>query len=287
MRKKITRLRGFFKYFGGKHRLAPKYPAPRHDLIIEPFAGSAAYATYHALTPGRRVILQDLDPHIDAVWRFLIASTPEDIRKLPCPERLDGISDIYDLVKPSTPPGAVDLIRYWFRTGSPTPRDTPSPWAKTPEYADRFWGEHVRSRIERQVPFIHHWQFACRSYEDSPDVEATWFIDPPYEKAGGAYVRDNNIDYDELGAWCRSRKGLVIVCEQEGAKWLPFQPLAEVRANVNVAVKEKGKGLGTRVSREVFCVLENGIDITSTFPRKSAWKAASPDGEVVEDEQGE
>jgi len=37
-------LRPFWRYYGGKWRAAPRYPAPRHDLIIEPFAGAAGYA---------------------------------------------------------------------------------------------------------------------------------------------------------------------------------------------------------------------------------------------------
>jgi hypothetical protein len=36
----------------------------------------------------------------------------------------------------------------------------------------------------------------------------------------------NRLNYSELAAWCRSRPGQVIVCEEEGADWLPFRPLA-------------------------------------------------------------
>jgi hypothetical protein len=32
-------LRPFWRYYGGKWRAAPRYPAPRYDTIIEPFAG--------------------------------------------------------------------------------------------------------------------------------------------------------------------------------------------------------------------------------------------------------
>jgi site-specific DNA-adenine methylase len=49
-------LRPFFTYTGGKYRLAPRYPEPRHNLIIEPFAGSAGYSLRH---PEREVLLID------------------------------------------------------------------------------------------------------------------------------------------------------------------------------------------------------------------------------------
>ena len=44
----------FFSYFGSKHSFATEYPAPVYDTVIEPFAGSAAYAHAHH---DRRVIL--------------------------------------------------------------------------------------------------------------------------------------------------------------------------------------------------------------------------------------
>lgn len=40
-------LHPFFPYYGSKWSLGPLYPAPRHDRIIEPFAGSACYSLHH------------------------------------------------------------------------------------------------------------------------------------------------------------------------------------------------------------------------------------------------
>jgi hypothetical protein len=51
-------IRPYFVYYGGKWRAAPRYPAPRHDVIVEPFAGSAGYALrYHE----RKIILVEKD----------------------------------------------------------------------------------------------------------------------------------------------------------------------------------------------------------------------------------
>ena len=69
------------------------------------------------------------------------------------------------------------------------------------------------------------------SYEDCPyDGPATWFIDPPYQQAGKHYhYGSDTIKYGDLASWCMAREGHVLVCENEGAEWLQFKPLAEVK----------------------------------------------------------
>jgi hypothetical protein len=59
---------------------------------------------------------------------------------------------------------------------------------------------------------------------------ATWFVDPPYARAGRHY-RFRVGDYQALADWCRTRHGQVIVCEQQGASWLPFRPFACLKSN--------------------------------------------------------
>ena len=46
------------------------------------------------------------------------------------------------------------------------------------------------------------------------------------------------IDYPSLGNWCMERKGQVIVCEQEGADWLPFEVLRETTNSQDKKYKE-------------------------------------------------
>ena len=65
------------------------------------------------------------------------------------------------------------------------------------------------------------------SYEDIQNQPATWFIDPPYQKMG-FYYKHKDIDYNHLSEWCLSRDGQIIVCENEGADWLPFEPLCNL-----------------------------------------------------------
>lgn len=229
-------LRPLFKYFGAKHRIAAKYPPPEHSIIVEPFAGSAAYATLHH---DRDVILVEKDPTIAGLWRYLIRASASEIGRLPL---LRGGQTVDDLRR--LPPEARSLIGFWLRTGSPTPRTKPSSWAKNPEYADRFWGPEVRERVAASVELIRHWRVIEGDYSKAPEVEASWFIDPPYQRSGDAYEHGPaGIDYRELARWVHGRKGLSIVCEQEGARWLPFRHFADGTANASKK--------GDKISREV------------------------------------
>lgn len=54
----------------------------------------------------------------------------------------------------------------------------------------------------------------------------------------------NGIDFQRLGVWCKSLPGQVIVCENDGADWLPFRDLASVKST-------EGRHKPARFSREV------------------------------------
>ena len=62
-------LKPFFCYYGGKWRVAKRYPAPVNDTIIEPFAGAAGYSTRYY---NKNVILYDIDPVICGAWVFFL-----------------------------------------------------------------------------------------------------------------------------------------------------------------------------------------------------------------------
>ena len=219
----VPRLRPFFGYYGGKWRDAIKhYPAPRHDTIVEPFAGSAGYSLRYA---NRRVVLCELDPILVAVWDYLIRVTAAEIRSIK-DVPLDGT--VEDL---KIPQEARWLVGFWLNRGAARPRRRPSKWMRDGIRPGSFWGDRVRGTIASQVEEIRHWTVHEGSYEDCPYYgEATWFVDPPYQKAGKHYHHGSDgIAFDRLATWCRSREGQVIVCENDGADWLPFEPLADVK----------------------------------------------------------
>jgi 16S rRNA G966 N2-methylase RsmD len=213
-------MKPFFSFFGSKFRVAPHYPTPTHPTIIEPFSGSAGYSLRY---PGRNVKLYDLDPTICGVWDYLIHVSPPEIRSLPLVfSNVDQLNICQE---------AKWLIGFWINKGCVQPSKSPSKWMRDYEAQQPgvYWGERIRERIASQVESIRHWEITQATYKDIPDQASTWFIDPPYEIAGKAY-KFHDLNYSELGEWCKSRTGQVIVCENQGATWLPFVPFRTVKA---------------------------------------------------------
>ena len=216
-------LRPFFTYFGGKWRIAPKYPKPVHDTLIEPFAGSAGYALRY---PHLNVSLVDANEAVAGTWDYIIHASESEIASLP---EYDGTWDTVDDLN-HLPQEARWLIGWWLNKGAATPCKRPSAWMRGNAecLGENHWGPGVKARIARQQPHVRHWAIEHGSYADIGNREATWFIDPPYEVAGKYPTRD--VDFDHLGEWCRSREGQAIVCENVGAKWLPFEPFVSAKA---------------------------------------------------------
>lgn len=214
-------MRPFFTYYGGKWYAARKYPAPALDTIVEPFAGAAGYSVRFNAP---RVVLVDKDPNITETWKYLINVSEDEIRGLP---DIDPYTQTVDDLNVS--PEAKRIIGWWLNKGTATPCKTPAAWMKKEEYRSQFWGPRVRERIASQLQDIRHWQVIEGGFEDAPDIEATWFVDPPYQTMG-KYYRFNKVDYTRLGEWCRTLRGQVIVCEGAGADWLPFVPAFDFKA---------------------------------------------------------
>lgn len=245
-------LRPFFGYYGGKWRDALKhYPMPRYETLVEPFAGSAGYAMRY---PDRKVLLYEIDPIVAGVWKYLTRVKPAEIL---------GIPDL-------APDGSLDdlkvcqeakwLVGFWLNRGVSTPRKSPSRWMRDGIRPGCFWGPRARLTIASQLSAIRHWEIHNRDYADcSVFGEATWFIDPPYQKAGRHYrFGSRRIDYSQLARWCKSRLGQIIVCENAGADWLPFRPLANVKTT-----------RALRRSKEVYWVSKVSIERSSKNDRRA------------------
>lgn len=212
-------LKPFFKYFGAKWRIAPRYPTPTHDTIVEPFAGAAGYSHRY---PDKQVVLVDAYEVVVGIWQYLTRVSPEEVLALP-----DVVETVDELV--GVPQEARWLIGFWVNAGVSAPCKKPSKWMKSGESPGAYWGESARRRIAGQVELIRHWRVIHGSYRDAPDVEATWFVDPPYQVRGKDYPHAD-VDYEHLGRWCEERLGQVMVCENAGATWLPFEPFHDAHA---------------------------------------------------------
>jgi site-specific DNA-adenine methylase len=213
---RTSRLLPFFTYFGGKHSFVHWYPPPLHDSIVEPFAGSAAYSLLHG--EHRQVLLVDANPVVVGTWEFLIRSDPSDIMALPV-----GVKHADEL---KCCQEARWLIGWWWKKGETKPSNLDYPRLIT--HRDSRWTVITKQRIARQVSRIKHWKVRLSDYAEVRNKNATWFIDPPYERSGRNYPC-KVADRADLADWCKSRCGQTIVCEQSGASWLPFRVLGSVR----------------------------------------------------------
>ena len=209
-----------WRYYGGKWRASRLYEPPRHGLIIEPFAGAAGYAChYHT----RDVLLVDANPQVVTAWQWLIDATRSDVMALP-PSLEYGVP----VESLGLPVGATMLLRWWCNDGAATACRSPSKWA-----AANGWNTATRQRTAALAEAVSHWSVMLGTYRDAPDVEASWFVDPPYQGCAGSHykVGSDTIDYDDLASWCLSREGDVTVCEGPRADWLPFRPFATIKAS--------------------------------------------------------
>ena len=190
-----------FNYYGSKLRLAKTYPEPEHNLIIEPFAGSAQYAVWWLeRKPEATAIVYDIDPLVVASWNRIMKASPSEILSWKITHG-DPIRDYIDLAN---------------RAGGMRPRAT----GRTPQ---EFKASKVRWAKQRAAVGN---RIECRvgDYRDVKNVSATWFIDPPYQHQGHAYdYGSKQIDYSSLAEWCKERVGQAIVCEAYPADWLPFR----------------------------------------------------------------
>jgi hypothetical protein len=208
-----------FKWFGSKWLAAPKYPKPIYRTIVEPFAGGAGYALRHA---DRRVVICENDPHIYALWTWLIRdATAADIKAIPrdLPVGLDirslGLSN-----------GQALLLKNWQRTNNAGNCWTVSPWGNKPGQ----WTANTQCRVAEEVYAIKHWEIrndGMAALTDYALQEMTWFVDPMYQ-FNYQYLKSCGHDYGVLGRQLRAMSGQVIVCEAAEPKtgrlpdWLPF-----------------------------------------------------------------
>ena len=206
-----------FSYYGSKSKIVDYYPPPKHKKIIEPFAGSARYSLKYWQND---VLLVDKYPVIVDVWNYLKNASEQDIKGLPKLDTGQTIDD-YDLSDIER-----KFMGFMVQDGTTGMRRTAS------YFAVKRMDEKFNFIIEN-LHKIKHWEIKLGSYDELENVEATWFIDPPYEFGGHEYKCSNkNIDFDKLAEWCKERHGQAIVCENTKATWLPFKPMKEMQGTM-------------------------------------------------------
>jgi site-specific DNA-adenine methylase len=202
-----------WSYYGAKTNIIKFYPAPKYDKIIEPFCGTARYALRYF---DHDILIVDKYDVMIKIWKWLQQCSPGDIDKLP---RLKVGESLHDYTFDCEEAKLLTSFTIGFM--SCTPR-----WTATIRVEQRpNHANHMLKQIASQLWKIKHWKIELGSYEEIPNQEATWFIDPPYSLNGGQHYKHHKIDYGQLRDWIKNREGQSIVCETGQASWLPFVPL--------------------------------------------------------------
>ena len=243
-----------YSHFGGKAALAHLYPPPRRGLIIEPFGGGGGYALRYA---DHDVWLNDIDGDTFALWTFLTGgrASLEYLRMLPRYVIVgQPVDDLMDWS--AVPPGLYQLVQSLVSCatyGTKGRRTRVSPLA-----APR-WPMAVR-RVERVLSRVAHWKITNLSYDQLPNLDASWFVDAPYRcEAGERYKYPaSEIDFEHLAAWCMDRFGQVTVCEQAGANWLPFVPLTQRRRAIRSRPRRLKSNFGEVIYERPGCHTGSG-----------------------------
>lgn len=214
-----------FSYYGSKSKLIRYYPRPLYDKIIEPFAGSARYSLMYYQ---KEITLIDKSKIICDIWNYLKQCDKCDIEKLPILGRGEDLRKINYLTN-------IEKMLLGFIIGQGVSRPAN---IVTPLSRKELMRQQLRY-IANQLFKIKHWCIINDTYENVENKDATWFIDPPYQYGGHAYMESNKkINFDHLSEWCRSRNGQVIVCENTKADWLPFQPIKSIVGTIGLKTTE-------------------------------------------------
>lgn len=215
----MTKVTGpLFKWFGSKWLASKLYPAPEHDVIFEPFAGSAGYSLRHH---EKRVVIWEANANLNMLWSWLIDhATSADVLEIPL-----GLPIGTDITGLGLQLGQALLLKHWQRTNNVGDCWTVSPWGDKPGQ----WTANTRARVAEELHAVKHWKLE----ELRPDRAGTYFIDPPY-LYNYRYCFKTAFDHQGLVEKLKMipSPSQIIVCEAACQKtgrvpdYLPFEPFA-------------------------------------------------------------
>jgi hypothetical protein len=223
-------------------------------LVIEPFAGGMGYSLQRQ--PPSAIGIER-DERLVTLWHRLCGMTEAEIRDFPTPVEGERSTDRWVISAAASNTNNVSESRR----------------------VNRFLIERFEAQRQMAIK-VHayartHVLYSLGDYRQAPDIEATWFIDPPYQHGSGYRHGSADIDYDELAEWCMTRQGQRIICEGPFADWLPFKHHAAYNGPANYgAAKRTVKEYVLTRRTHARCALP---DCGRTFPAsRSDAKYCSP-----------
>ena len=204
-----------FSYYGSKSKIIHRYPMPKFERIMEPFAGSARYAClYYA----RDVWINDKYEVIYRIWKWIQSASWNDVKSLPDLDKGDDLRNIKSLSDDERL-----LMGFLVANGVCNPNNIVTGrgagFGKGAKHESIPPVRSFKLNIKRMIGRIGHWKITCLDYDRLPNLKATWFIDPPYQVGGNRY-KVNGVDYTHLLDWIKRRRGETITCENSQCTWL-------------------------------------------------------------------
>jgi site-specific DNA-adenine methylase len=200
---------------GGKSRIADRLVAllPEHTTYVEPFAGGAA--VFWAKEPSKHEVLNDIDPDIMAVYRFLKSATDAELEAFAKRDWV-GKESLFEHLVAARPTKLADrAYRAWYlaRFGYLGIHSRTSHYrhANDGQTADvtitrlRELRERLRHVTLRSTDAI-----AVIQEYDSPNT--VFYLDPPYIAANAGYRNTVDETYlAKLGAALKNIKGRALI----------------------------------------------------------------------------
>lgn len=228
-----------WSYYGSKSKIVDLYPPPKYGKIIEPFAGSAQYALKYW---DRQVLINDKYDVVFRIWKWLQQCSKEDILSLPEPKLGEKINrEDFDCIEQAW------LMGFMVQKGVSTPMLTVSPFAAGTIGLEK-------KKIASNLFKIKEWEITNNDWLEIENQDATWYVDPPYQNKGYKY-KHCKVDFKMLGQWCKDRKGQTIVCENQGADWLPFKKVREFKGTTQKNVEVIWSNIPTNYDNEQSLIL--------------------------------
>jgi DNA adenine methylase len=164
----------------GKKRLAKRLAAmlPKHDIYIEPFAGSAA--VLFEKEPSRVEVINDADPEIAEAYRILKRLTPKDVARLSKKSWRGDKATFMRMVESQPKSDIEKLYRFLYvsnfsygkmrgKSFSPSVQGVE---ARTPKRLEKFL-----PRLKKVHVYSGDYERVVRKYDAK---NAVLFLDPPY-----------------------------------------------------------------------------------------------------------
>lgn len=174
----------------------------------------------------REVWLNDLDPKTYSIWKFLTSDDASDIVEAHVPDTVQPGQLVTDII-PAEHPGLIEICRAEANQGTQGAKGIHN---QITSMGAKCW--KVKRKLRAVIPEVKNWKITNVDYKDLMNVEATWFVDPPYQNNAGRRYRTNQVDYEHLGWWCLNRLGQIVVCENAGATWGDFKPMEHPRVSI-------------------------------------------------------